>query len=210
MKSMITSVALVAMLVMALGCSKRVMVAVPPSMDLQVFEAIGMVEFTSNSEGNLDQFASQKFLEAVQASQPGVRVIELGDHEVLLESVGHDQMNYEAIKAIGDKYELDAIIVGKMEVTDVKPRVSLQNIVTSLSASADVDAALTARLYETGRGATLWTSSAKQTATVASVGLSSARHVRFDATDPENAYGELVNGLVYTLTDDFRVHYVRQ
>lgn len=209
MKPIFLTLALAAAFVTALGCSKKVMVSVPPTMDLEVFETIGMVEFSSNSEGNLDQFASQKFLQSIQSSQPGVSVIELGDGKVLLESIEHNEMNYEAIKAIGEKYDLDAIIVGNMEVTDVKPRVSLQNIITSLSASADVDASLTARLYETQRGATLWTQSARGTATVASVGLS-GRLVRFDATDPENAYGELVNGLVYTLTEDFRGHYVRQ
>jgi hypothetical protein len=193
-----------------LGCSKKVMVEVPPNVDLFTFSAIGMIEFNSNAEGNLDQFATQKFLQAVQSSQPGVRVIELGEPGPLLESVGHQEMTYEAIKAIGDNYDLDAIIVGNMEVTDVKPRVSLQNIITSMSATADVDASLTARLYETQRGATLWTQSAKGSATVASVGFSSGRLVRFDATDPENAYGELVNGLVHELTRDFRVHYVRQ
>ncbi len=209
MKPTILTLTLAVAFVTALGCSKQVMVSVPPNMDLEVFEAIGMVEFSSNSEGNLDQFASQKFLESIQSSQPGVSVIELGDGKVLLESIEHDEMNYEAIKAIGEKYDLDAIIVGNMEVTDVKPRVSLQNLITSLSASAAVDASLTARLYETQRGATLWTQSARSTATVASVGLSGLL-VRFDATDPENAYGDLVNGLVYTLTEDFRVHYVRQ
>jgi len=210
MKRMILSLMMVAMLVAVIGCSKKVMVPVPPRVDLEGYETIGLIEFTSNTEGDLDQFASQKFLQTIQSSQPGVVIIELGDGAELLETVGHDEMNYKAIKAIGDEFELDAILVGDIEVTDVKPRVNIYDIVTSMSVTADVEASLTVRLYDTQRGATLWTKSAQGAEQVASVGVSSGFPVRFDAEDPEDSYGKLVNGLVYTVTDDFRIHYVRQ
>ncbi len=210
MKQMILSLMMVATLVAVIGCGKKVMVPVPPRIDLETYETIGLVEFSSNTEGDLDQFASQKFLQTIQSSQPSVVIIELGDGADLLESVGHDEMNYKAIKAIGDEFELDAILVGDIEVTDIKPRVNLYDMVTSMSVTADVEASLTVRLYDTERGATLWTKSAQGAEQVASVGVSSGFPVRFDAEDPENSYGKLVNGLVYTVTDDFRVHYVRQ
>jgi hypothetical protein len=210
MKQMILSLMMVATLVAVIGCGKKVMVPVPPRIDLETYETIGLVEFSSNTEGDLDQFASQKFLQTIQSSQPSVVIIELGDGAELLESVGHDEMNYKAIKAIGEEFELDAILVGDIEVTDVKPRVNLYDMVTSMSVTADVEASLTVRLYDTERGATLWTKSAQGAEQVASIGVSSGFPVRFDAEDPESSYGKLVNGLVYTVTDDFRVHYVRQ
>ena len=209
MKSIILYAALGLIVVSAMSCGKSITVPVPPRIDLEVFQAIGLIEFSSNSEGNLDQFASQKFLQSVQACQ-SVVVVELGDSEELLETVGHDKMDLEAIKAIGKRYDLDGVIVGTMEVKDVTPSMSLYNMVSSMSFSADVEASLTARLYDTHRGATLWTKSAKGVENVANLGLTSGKTISFDAQDPESAYGKLVNGLVYRITDDFRVHYVKQ
>jgi hypothetical protein len=196
-------------LVAVLGCAgKKVMV--PPRVDLNAYSKIGMVEFSSNAEGNLSQFASQKFLEAVQSSQPGVRVIELGSRERVLQSIERDQFDFDAVQAIGERYNVDAVIIGDVEVTDVKPRVDLSSILSTMSVSADVEASLTARLYEAESGATLWTNSARGKEVVGHVGVSTNGPTHFGATDPEDAYGKLVYGLVYRVTEDFRVQYVRQ
>lgn len=209
MKSIILYAVLGVMLVSAMSCGKSVMVPVPPRVNLEVFEAIGLIKFSSNSEGNLDQFASQKFLQSMQSCQ-AVTVVELGDRDEVLEMVGHDEMDFDAIKAIGEKFDLDGVIVGTMEIKDATPSMSLYNMVASMSVSVDVEASLTARLYDTRRGATLWTRSAKGVENIAHVGLVSGKPISFDAKDPEAAYGKLVNGLVYRITDDFRVHYVKQ
>jgi len=209
MKSIILYTMLGIMLVSAMSCGKSVTVPVPPRIDLEVFQAIGLIEFSSNSEGNLDEFASQKFLQSVQSCQ-AVTVVELGESDEVLEMVGRDELDFDAIKAIGEKFDLDGVIVGTMEIKDVTPSVNLYNMVTSMSVSADVEASLTARLYDTHRGATLWTRSTKGIENVAHVGLASGQPISFDATDPESAYGKLVNGLVYRITDDFRTHYVKQ
>ena len=80
----------------------------------------------------------------------------------------------------------------------------------SINISADVEATLTARLFETQSGATLWTQSARANESVAQVGYRKGGPVKFGANDPESAYGKLVGGLVYAVTTDFRVSYVRQ
>lgn len=195
--------------ILLVGCAaKRVMV--PPNIDLNAYNSIGMVQFSSNAEGNLDQFASQKFVQTVQASQPGIRVLELGDRERVLREIEQDELDYSAIQAIGQKYNVDAIIVGNIEVTDVKPTVDLSTLLSSMGLQADVEASLTTRLYETETGATIWTRSARGKETVAHVGMGTGGPVHFGASDPEDAYGKLVNGLVYRVTEDFRVRYVRQ
>ncbi len=206
--SQIFLVAICVALAVLAGCTKRVMV--PPRVDLSAYNAIGLVTFSSNSEGNLQQFATQKFVETLQSSQSGVRVLELGTKEHVLKSVRRDQMDHESIRAIGEKYRVDAIIVGHMEVTDVKPNVSFSALITTMSVSADVEASLTTRLYETDSGATAWTSSVRGKENVAHVGLTSRGPVHFGADDPETAYGKLVYGLVYSITRDFRVRYVKQ
>jgi hypothetical protein len=186
------------------------MVPVPPRVDLNAYDTIGLVEFSSNSEGNLNQFASQKFLEAIQSSQPGIRVIELGQETRVLQAVQYDEFGFDAIQAVGRKFNVDAVIIGRVEVTDVKPRVDISAILSSMSMTADVEASLTARLYESESGATMWTNSGHCKEAVAHVGLVPNGSAHFGASDPEEAYGKLVYGLVYQITEDFRVQYVRQ
>ena len=199
--------AVAAALLGSMGCSKRVMV--PPRLDLGSYGAIGMIEFASNSEGNLDEFASQKFMEMVQGSQPSLRILELGNEEDVLQTVQRDRMDHRTIRAIGEEYGVDAVVVGAMEVTDVKPKFQMYSLF-SINVSADVEATLTARLFETQSGATLWTQSARAKESVAHVGFTKGGPVRFGADDPESAYGKLVGGLVYAITTDFRVSYVRR
>jgi len=194
---------------LAIGCAKRAVVEVPPRVDLHSFETIGIVQFASDAKGNLPAFATQRFIEAMQESQPGVRVLELGRGADLEHPIRSGSVDPAAIRAIGEKYGVDAVVVGDLVVKDVRPNIDVYNIVKSMSVSADVDAALTARLLETNRGATVWTRSTSSTRTVAQVGVGGGQ-VIFDARDPQHAYGELVDCLITDITDDFRVSYVRQ
>ena len=194
---------------LVVGCGTTALVQVPPRVDLHAFETIGIVQFESGAKGNLAPFATQRFIEAMTQSQPGVRVLELGRSADLEPPIGSGAVDHAAIQALGKKYAVDAIIVGDLAVKDVHPKIDVFNIVKSMSVTADVDAALTTRLLETSRGATLWTRSTSSTRTVAQVGVGSGQ-VAFDARDPESAYGELVDALVNDITDDFRVSYVRQ
>jgi len=190
---------------LAFGCAKRTLVQVPARVDLHELGTIGIVEFASGSEGKLAAFSTQRFIEALQESQPGVHVLELGK----IPELPGGSVDHAAIRAIGEKYDVDALIVGNLKVEEVRPNVDVVSMVKSMSVSADVDAALTARLFETGRGATVWTRSTRATRTVAHVGMGGGKVV-FDARDPKGAYGELVDCLVNEVTDDFRVSYVRQ
>lgn len=191
------------------GCATTALVEVPPRVDLHAFESIGIVQFESDAKGNLAAFATQRFIEAMQQSQPGVRVLELGPGAELEPPLGSGAVDHAAIQAIGRKYAVDAVIVGDLAVKNVRPKVDVYNLVKSMSVSADVDAALTTRMLETSRGATVWTRSTRSTRRVAQVGVGAGK-VSFDARDPQNAYGELVDALISEITDDFRVSYVRK
>jgi hypothetical protein len=199
-----------AALLTAVGCAKRPVMEVPPRMDLHAYDVVGVVQFDSEAEGNLAAFATQRFIQTLQESQPGVRVLELGNATELKRTIGSDALDIAAIRKIGEQYGVDAVIIGTLAVTNVRPQVNLSTMLSSVSASAKVDAALTTRLYETGRGATLWTKSTQGTKTVAHAGLGSGGSFRFDAQDPEKAYGALVDALIVDVTRDFRVTYVRQ
>lgn len=187
------------------GCASKVLM--PPKVSLATYDTIGMIQFSSNVEGSLQQITSQKFLQALQSSQPGVRVLELGDERKVLQTIQHGQMDPPAIQAIGTKYGVDAVIFGRVEISNVKPKVELSRMLTSMSAQADVDAALTARLLETDSGVTLWTNSVHGRQTVGHVSFVSNGDIHFGARDPESAYGRLVEWLVARATRDFRPYY---
>ena len=78
----------------------------------------------------------------------------------------------------------------------------------SLSSKADVTASLTARLFETQSGATMWTDSSKLSTTIANGIINSSGGGHLGMRDTEAAYGNMVGQLVFDVTDAFREHYV--
>ena len=182
----------------------------PPRIDLQAFRRIGLVEFSSNAEGRLPTLASQDFLQKLQAAQPGVPVLELGGEDRVLRAIGRDKVDPEAIRAIGKKFDVDAVIIGNLEVTEAKPRLDVKQVFSTIDVRADVEAALTARILEAENGATLWTRSARSTETIAKAGLGRDGNIRIGAADPEATYGNLVQDLVDNLTQDFLPYWVEQ
>ena len=69
---------------------------------------------------------------------------------------------------------------------------------------------MTAKLLETEYGATVWTDSAHDTKAVARITMFPGGRAFFDARDPEEAYGDLVESLIGKITADFRVTYGRR
>ena len=194
---------------LSLACARRPLVQVPPRVELGAFDLIGVVEFSSESRGTLASFATRRFIESLQESQPGVRVLEVGTADEIARALNLDDMNYQTVRAIGEHYGVGAVVLGALDVQDVKPRLDLQHMLTTASVSADVTASLTTRLMETTRGATAWTRTTRTTSTIAHVGVGKGAVV-FDAQDPDRAYGTMVDALVVDLTQDFRVSWVRQ
>jgi hypothetical protein len=201
---------LAAVLVSTAGCGGSSKILVPARVDLSAYQRVGLVQFSSNADGDLQALASQQFIQKVQASQPGVPVLELGEEKKVLRAIGRDKMDTDAIQAVGKMYNVDAVVIGNLEVTDVKPKVNVTQILSSVDLQADVEAALTTRLMEAESGATLWTRSARSKQTVGHAGLDNQGGVHFGAEDPEAAYGTLVDDLVYTVTQDFRPTWMRQ
>jgi hypothetical protein len=180
---------------------------VPPRVDLALYRTIGLVEFASNQQGDLPRYTSEQFLAAIQSSQPGVRVVELGPEAQVLGEIGHRALDFRAIREIGAKYGVDAVVTGRLDLSQMRPKVNLSNPLASLRVRAEVEASLVARVLETESGATAWTGSASGTAPVASAGINERGRAVLQAGDPGEAYGALVNGLVDDVTGDFRGYY---
>jgi hypothetical protein len=203
----------VAASVAALGyfaaCSSSTLVQVPPRMDLTKYGAIGMIEFGSG-EKELGQQASQEFLTALQAAQPGVPVLELGDEARVLQSIGADALDPETMRSIGEKYKVDAVIFGVLDAKAVKPKLTMSSTIESLSASAEIEGNLNAKMFEARTGATVWSSVARDRATVAALTVSGEGLSGLGADHPDDAHERLVTGLVSLATSDFRPTYVRR
>lgn len=193
---------ILALLAVLPACSSKY-VWVAPRLDLQPHSPVGLVTFTiENAQGTLHEVATQRFAEAAFAGQEGIEILELGETETVLAAVGEPEMGPRAAQRIGTEYEVPAVFVGHLVVSDVKPRGVLPPI-GGPHVEATVSVELTVRLLSTRSGGTLWTRSAAATETVGEIGLSGGRPY-FGAEDPNEAYGRLVDHLIEVVTRDLR------
>jgi hypothetical protein len=195
---------IVALAIFTCGCSR---VMVPPAIDLKTYEPVGIIVFKCNAEGNLEQFVTQRFVEHSTKDQKLVKFIQLDKEADVLKAVGKTSLDPDAIKLIAQKYNVKSVITGEVEISDVRPKINVVPGLWYVGAQADVEAKFVARMLEIDDGALIWTGSARAKRTVGHVSFMSGGHFSFDAQDPENAYGELVEELVNKATKDFRVTY---
>ncbi len=180
------------------SCSRQ-RVLVDPLLALAPHSRIGLVTFTAqNAKGNLPQFATQRFQEHMLRAQPGIEILELG--------AAPGPVDAAMARQLGQQHGVRTVLVGHLVISDVKPRVS---IFGGLSASAEATLSLSTRLLTAESGATVWSRSSQIRETLGFVSLSDGVAV-FDAQDPAEAYGEVVNQLVWNVTQDFRATWTRR
>jgi hypothetical protein len=195
------------LLAIGLGCSQKQQILIPPKVDLTGYRTIGIIEFSSNAEKDLNQYLTQRYMQTVQAAQPGVSFIELGKKMRLLKSVRRQELDYHAIKSIAKKHKVDAIMFGHLRMSKMKPKIKWSSALDSMKARVEVEALLSTRLWETENGATVWTNSSQAKDSVANIKMGKHNLVKFGISDPEDKYGKLVHVLVNNNTYDFRSHY---
>lgn len=191
------------------GCAHKIRVTIPPKIDLVQYQTIGIVEFSStspNATPDLNQFATQKFMNFIQNAQPQVRFLELGPEGALLKAVGRQRIDLESIKAIGKKYGVSTVFSGSYEISDVKPKLNIKDL-ASLKASADVSLSMVSKQWETATGATMWTQSRKGQWPVASISRDSKTPVSLSVSAPEERYRQFIADLAFAMTEDFRPHF---
>jgi hypothetical protein len=185
-------------------------VMVPPQIDLKSREMIGIIQFGTTSKGQLGPLATRRFTEAARRDQGLVRVVDLGSRDEALRSVGRDRLDSDALIAIGRKAGVKTIVTGELTVSKVRPDVNVDALFHSGSVTAQVDATLEVQMFEAESGAALWNRSAQTTHSVGQVQISSLRQFAFSATNPEEAYGGLVDDLVAQVSRPFQVSWVRR
>lgn len=207
----VLSVLPVLLVIFLFGCGpKTIVVEVPPRIDLQSYNAIGVVDFTSDRPDTLNQFATQKFMNLVQTSQPNVRFLELGPMDQLLRAVGRERMDREALKILGTQYNVDTIFTGAYEISDITPQIRVAEDLASVSATATVRISLTLKHLETSTGVTLWTNSRQRQWPVARVETGTGGGISLSVSDPQERYARFIEQLIDAVAYDFRHHYERR
>jgi hypothetical protein len=197
-------------LVVQWGCSRTVLVPVPPRMDLKSYGTLGIIEFASNSDPAISNYATQQFQEHVQGAYPGTPILELGNRETVLAAVGATQFDADAITKIGKKYGVTAVFLGDIVYSEPKTNIRVTDI-NKLEGGVrtEIRGDMSTKLMDTQSGASVWSSSTWEKRQIGSVSLSARRGVSATVGD-SNPRKDMVPALIFHLTQDFRPKLVRQ
>jgi len=190
--------------------TQTVNVMVPPRIDLTQHEMIGVIEFGSDAEGELGELATRRFTESARRDQGMIRMVGFGPSDAALETVDRHELDPEAFRALGQEHGVRTILVGTLTISDIRPDFSIASSLRSGSITAQVEATLNVELIEADSGASIWSRSANASQKVAHVSVFGGKQFAFDASDPERAYGGLVDTLVRQVTRDFQVSWERR
>jgi hypothetical protein len=180
------------------GHSVRQRVLLPPTLNLVPHHNIGLFEFSvENAKGNLHEFATRRFEEYVLAAQTGIEMREFTSAD-----------STRVFKAAADSGSCPVAFFGHLKISNVKPSGGLTaGLAPVLSATVTVD--LSVWLVNTRTGGVLWRRSSSMTEKVGGLSFIGGTP-SFQARDPNDAYGHLINELVYNVTYDVRSTWVDQ
>jgi len=186
---------------------KKITVEIPPQIDLTTLGTIGVVAFDVQSDEQLPDDITLKFIQHLQSAQPGVPILELGNQADVLREVGFVTLDTEAVKAIGRKYGVDSLLTGTLEVTQSFPDVKIGKDLTSMSAASYVRGNLNARLRQTLTGATVWSNGAHGKWKLAGLDLAAGSPSSIGMSNFEDTYKKMLQELSRVGTVDFRKSY---
>lgn len=191
------------------GCTETITVTIPPRVDLKAYPVIGVIDFNAQ-QSELGSNATQKFLSHISSAQPGLRMLELGSRQQLLKEVGRSDLDIQAIKALGQKYGVTALLSGTVELSEPRSNLSIGTNLSSISAQTKIDGKMSAKLWETASGATAWSNSSWGNWKVSGVSLSEGGTINAEIRTPQEEQDRILIALVRALNDDFWPTYERR
>lgn len=203
------------MLVMAFtffaSCAKTVNVYHPPRLDLTRYGRMGMITFNDNAQPSVAEYATQQFQNQIHSAQVGIPIVQLGTEAAVLNSIGSNRLDQEALVKIGERFKVSAVFTGEVIYSDVETNVNVQDIL-DLKASADatLHATLSVNLFETEGGATVWSNSTSWKRKLGNVSVNGNTGISIGTKGYEDAYRKLIPDMVYDVTGDFRGRYIRE
>ena len=176
----------------------RQRVLLPPNLNLAPHRNIGLFEFSvENAKGNLHEFATHRFEEYVLAAQSGIEMREFTSAD-----------SSRVFAAAADSNGCPVAFFGHLKISNVKPHGGLTASLSPV-VRATVTVELSVWLVNTRTGGIMWRKSSASTEEVGGVSISGGV-ASFSALDPNDAYGRLINQLVYDVTYDVRSTWVDQ
>lgn len=193
---------LIALALFSCGGSHRPVrqrVLLPPTLNLVPHRNIGLFVFSvENAKGSLHEFATHRFEEYVLAAQSGIEMREF--------SSADSSKVFAA--AAADTNGCPVAFFGHLKISNVRPRGGLTaGLAPVLRASVTVE--LSVWLVNTRTGGVMWRRSSASTEEVGGLSFIGGTP-SFSARDPNDAYGHLINQLVYNVTYDVRSTWVDQ
>ena len=176
----------------------RQRVLLPPTLNLVPYHNIGLFTFSvENAKGNLHEFATHRFEEYVLAAQTGIEMREFTSAD-----------SSRVFAAASDSNGCPVAFFGHLKISNVKPHGGLTSgLAPVVRATVTVD--LSVWLMNTRTGGIMWRKSSSSTAEVGGLSFIGGTP-SFSARDPNDAYGRLINELVYNVTYDVRSTWVDQ
>ena len=176
----------------------RQRVLLPPTLNLVPHHNIGLFQFSvENAKGNLHEFATHRFEEYVLAAQSGIEMREFTSAD-----------SGRVFASGADTNGCPVAFFGHLKISNVKPHGGLTaGLSPVLRATVTVD--LSVWLVNTRTGGVMWRRSSTSTEEVGGLSFIGGTP-EFSARDPNDAYGRLINQLVYNVTYDVRSTWVDQ
>jgi hypothetical protein len=190
-------------ILMMFGCGgsrrpPRQRVLLPPTLDLVPHRNIGLFVFSvDNAKGNLHEFATRRFEEYVLAAQNGIEMREFTAAD-----------SARVFKSAADTNGCPVAFFGHLKISNIKPQGGL-SVGLSPSMKATVTVELSVWLVNTRTGGVMWRRSSSETESIGGFSFVGGTP-SFSAKDPNDAYGRLINQLVYNVTYDVRSTWVDQ
>lgn len=175
----------------------RQRVLLPPTLNLVPHHNIGLFQFSvENAKGNLHEFATRRFEEYVLAAQSGIEMREF--------------MPSDSTRVFGsaDSTACPVAFFGHLKISNVKPSGGLTAGLAPI-VEATVTVELSVWLVNTRTSGVMWRRSSAQTEKVGGLSFIGGTP-SFSARDPNDAYGHIINQLVYNVTYDVRSTWVDQ
>lgn len=176
----------------------RQRVLLPPTLNLVPHKNIGVFFFSvENAKGNLHEFATRRFEEYVLAAQSGIEMREFTSAD-----------SARVFSSAADSNGVPVAFFGHLKISNVKPSGSLTAGLTPVM-QATVTVELSVWLVNTRTRGVMWRRSSSSTEKVGGLSFIGGTP-SFSARDPNEAYGRLINQLVYDVTYDVRSTWVDQ
>jgi hypothetical protein len=152
--------------------------------------------------------ATQRFAEALLASQSGIELLELSAADTSLRRMAERGDGAALAQALGRDKDVPAVFVGQLKMSQAKPRGHLD--ASGIDVKTSVSAELTVSLVSTRTGGTVWRSSSVANGTVGRLAINTTRLPSVAMRDKDEAWGEVVAELVANVTKDLRPTWIKQ